>query len=109
MKKITSKEDIKFRVNGALLLNINEVGVVVTDEVAKFVSERLGMNVTVTDAVADDVVEGDTDGVDYSKMTVTQLRDELEKLGLSTEGNKATLIERLNGTEVADETEEVTE
>lgn len=49
MKKITSKEPIKFRVDGVTLLEITKAGIVVSDGAAQVAKERLGDNITVTD------------------------------------------------------------
>ena len=37
--------------------------------------------------------------IDYSKYTVKQLREMLEERGLSTDGKKAELVERMSGAE----------
>ena len=67
MKKVClakkGAEDIKFLLRGqrhgegANEIEINSAGVVVSDEDAEMLEDRLGMQVTVTDVVAKDVVK----------------------------------------------------
>lgn len=47
MKKITSKEEISFKVDGETTLEINENGVLTSNEKAEIVKERLGDKVTI--------------------------------------------------------------
>ena len=39
------------------------------------------------------------DAIDYSQYTVKQLKEMLEEKGLSTDGKKADLVERMSGAE----------
>ena len=45
------------------------------------------------------VEEPEEETIDYSKYTVKQLKEMLEEKGLSTEGKKADLVERMTGAE----------
>ena len=45
------------------------------------------------------VEESEEETIDYSKYTVKQLKEMLEEKGLSTEGKKADLVERMTGAE----------
>jgi len=73
MKKVClsnkEAEDIKFLINGqrhgekANEIEINSVGIVVADEDAVLLEERLGMQITVTDVNAEDVSKQATEAL----------------------------------------------
>ena len=73
MKKVClsnkKAEDIKFLINGqrhgekANEIEINSVGIVVADEDAVLLEERLGMQITVTDVNAEDVSKQATEAL----------------------------------------------
>ena len=48
---------------------------------------------------AEEPEEVEEEAVDYSKYTVKQLKEMLEEKGLSTDGKKADLVERMSGAE----------
>lgn len=57
MKKITSELDIVFKIDGNTTLNINKEGCITTDEYAKILVERLGVNIKVEDTTVEEAVE----------------------------------------------------
>jgi hypothetical protein len=57
MKKITSKEDITFRVNAQTVLEITKKGCLCSDEDAALAKERLGNNIQVEEVKVEDEVK----------------------------------------------------
>ena len=53
----------------------------------------------VEEPVAEEPEEVEEEAIDYSQYTVKQLKEMLEKKGLSTDGKKADLVERMSGAE----------
>lgn len=63
MKKITSKEPISFRVDGATLLEIGPKGCLASDAAAAIAKERLGEHITVTETSIKKAVEDAKDSL----------------------------------------------
>ena len=53
----------------------------------------------VEEPVAEEPEEVEEEAIDYSQYTVKQLKEMLEEKGLSTDGKKADLVERMSGAE----------
>lgn len=89
MKKITSTEPIKLRLDGSTVLEINSKGVICDDFAAKIAEERLGSNVTVEDITLEDAVSEVSETVDTQDVADSEITHAPETKKTSTRGRKA--------------------
>jgi len=92
MKKVTSKTNITFRVDGSTVYDISPEGVLCSDEHAKFLVSRLGGNIRVEEVdvvkAAKEVVDKVVKSISEEEIVEESLESPEEVVDTSAKGKK---------------------